>query len=281
MGHELAGRVVSRGDSVTALDEGARVAVLPGARCGVCEHCRAGRTHLCVDQFNTALGLGLNPGGFAEYVRTPARACYLLPDHVTPEGGALVEPFAVGLHAVRRSRAFPGAAVGIIGAGPIGLMVLAALRAAGVDGVAVAERSPTRAEVAQTLGAAAVVADVGRLTDALGTQPDVVFECAGAALTPQAAIEAVRPGGEVVLVGVADPTEQLQLTSFLWVVKEVDVHPAIAYTSEEFGEAVDAVATGVVETGTVVSDVCPLEDAEASFAALTGPEPPVKVLLRP
>ena len=281
MGHEFGGRVAAAGSAVRGLAEGDRVAVLPCARCGVCRPCREGRTQLCTDQWRTALGLGFNDGGYAEYVRTPARACVPLAPAMTAEQAALVEPYAVALHAVRRSKAHPGAVVGVIGAGPIGLLTLAALRAKGVETVAVAERSATRADAARAMGATAVTGDASGLPGALDAEVDVVFECAGTVTTPQAALETVAVGGEVMLVGVTGPADQLALSSVLWIIKEIDVRASIAYTDEEFAEAVDAVARGAVDASRLVSAVRPLEDADAAFADLTGPEPPLKVLLSP
>jgi threonine dehydrogenase-like Zn-dependent dehydrogenase len=281
LGHELAGTIAATGEGVDGFDEGDRVAVLPMARCGTCEPCRRGRGQLCLDQARTALGLGFNDGAFAEYVGTDASTCFRLPDAMTAEQGALVEPYAVGLHAVRRSRAVAGNTVGIIGAGPIGLMTLAALRREGVAHVAVAEPSDRRAEVAARLGAEVVLDDANRLSTAFDGPLDVVFECAGTAVTPQVALNEVRSGGEVVLVGVAGPMDSVSLLGVPWVVKEVDVHPCFAYTTEEFGEAVDAVAAGALDAASLASDVRPLDAANVAFTELERRDGPVKVLLAP
>jgi (R,R)-butanediol dehydrogenase/meso-butanediol dehydrogenase/diacetyl reductase len=285
MGHEFGGAVVAVGEAVVDVVEGQRVAVLPADRDRTCAACQAGKDHLCGLQFTSGIGLGMNDGGFAEFVRAPARSCFALPDGMTPEQAALVEPFAVGLHGVRRSRAARAAGgvdtAAIIGAGPIGLMTLAALQREGVTNVAVAERSEGRAAIAEAMGATTVVNDAGRLGNALGEPPEVVFDCAGVTATPPLALEVVRMGGQIVLVGVVNPGDMLPMPGLLWVVKEVDVLPSIAYTIDEFAESVDAVAAGAVDPGTMVSDVRPLEEAEASFNDLVQPGGPVKVLLSP
>lgn len=291
MGHEFGGAVVAVGSEVSDVAEGQRVAVLPADRDRTCAACEAGKDHLCGLQFGTGIGLGMQDGAYAEFVRAPARSCFPLPDGMTPEQAALVEPFAVALHGVRRSRAskafgHAGGRAGvetaaIIGAGPIGLLTLAALRREGVTDIAVAERSDTRAAIAEGMGATTVVGDASRLGNALGEPPEVVFDCAGVTATPPLALEIVRMGGQVVLVGVVNPGDMLPMPGLLWVVKEVDVLPSIAYTLEEFGESVDAVAGGAVDPGLVVSDVRPLEAAEASFGELAQPGGPVKVLLSP
>ena len=281
LGHEFAGTIAATGDGVVDRREGDRVAVLPMARCGTCEPCRRGHGQLCLDQGRTAVGLGFNDGAFAEYVGTDASACFPIPDPMTAEQGALVEPFAVGLHAVRRSRAAAGSTVGIIGAGPIGLMTLAALRREGVEHIVVAERSDQRAEVATRLGADVVLDDANRLATAFGGPLDVIFECAGTAATPQIALNEVRAGGEVVLVGIAGPMDAISLLGVPWVVKEVDVHPCFAYTTEEFGEAVDAIAGGALDAASLDADVRPLDAADLAFTELARPDGPVKVLLAP
>ena len=280
LGHEFAGRIAAVGDGVAGLSGGDRVAVVPMVACGTCAACRAGHDQLCFELAGTSLGLGFNDGAFAEYVRTAASACFPIPHQMTAEQGALVEPYAVGLHAVRRSRAQARSLVGIIGAGPIGLMTLAALRAEGVGHVVVAERSDRRAEVAQRLGAV-VLDDANRLSTAFDSPLDVIFECAGTTATPQIAINEVRSGGEVVLVGIAGPMDTISLLGVPWVVREVDVHPCFAYTVREFGEALGAVADGGLDAAALESDVRPLEAADQAFAELTQPGGPVKVLLAP
>lgn len=283
MGHEFAGTIVETGaEAPVALQPGRRVSVLPARRCGTCDPCRAGKGHLCPAQAFSAIGLGVNDGAYAEYVRVPAASCHVLPEHMVPEQGALVEPYAVGVHAVARSRAAGGgaAAVGIIGAGPIGLMCLAALRHSGVDDVIVAEPSRSRASVAEAMGATAV-ADARRLGRGARAPLDVVFDATGTVSTPALALEAVRPGGQVVLVGTPGPGQAVPMPGLLWVVKEVEVTPSIAYTDQEFAKAVAAVAAGAVDADLVVSDVRPLDAAERSFAELAQPDAPVKVLLAP
>ena len=281
MGHEFGGSVVAVGDEVTDVVEGQRVAVLPADRDRTCAACEAGKDHLCGLQFMTGIGLGMNDGGYAELVRAPARSCFPLPDRMTSDQAALVEPFAVALHGVRRSRARKGTTAAVIGAGPIGLLTLAALQREGVTDIAVAERSDSRAAIAEQMGASVVVGDAPALGSALGEPPEVVFDCAGVTATPPIALEVARMGGQIVLVGVVNPGDMLAMPGLLWVVKEVDVLPSIAYTIDEFAESVAAVAAGAVDAGVIVSDVRPLEAAEQSFADLVQPGGPVKVLLSP
>ncbi len=283
LGHELSGTVVEVGEQATGGPAtGQRVSVLPARRCGTCDRCRAGEGHLCPAQALTAIGLGANDGAYADYVRLPAGSCYPLPSHVTPEQGALVEPYAVGLHAVGRSRAAGDSevSVGVIGAGPIGLMCVAALQRSGVQRVVVAEPRRGRAAVADAMGAA-VVDDATRLAQAAGGPLDVVLDAAGDVRTPSLALQTVRAGGQVVLVGTPGVVADVAMPGLLWVVKEVDVAPAVAYTDAEFAAAVSDVAAGALDPHLFVSDVRPLDAAERAFEELAQPDAPVKVMLAP
>jgi threonine dehydrogenase-like Zn-dependent dehydrogenase len=283
MGHEFCGRVVDSGSGPDKIAEGTLVSVLPAGRCGVCAMCTSGRSELCPAQGATSIGLGFNDGAYAELCKAPARSCYAMPAGMTVDQGALVEPYAVALHAVRRSQvaADPSLKVAVIGAGPIGLLTVAALRGEGATNVVVAERADVRADLASTVGASAVVRDVSKLATAFGgEQPDVVFDCAGSVATPPLALEVVRAGGEIVLVGVVNIGETLNMPGLLWIIKQVDVRSSIAYTNTEFGESVDAVAAGAIDPSVLVSETRPLEAADASFEDLAAGRA-VKLLLSP
>ena len=281
LGHELAGTVVAEGAGAS-LAVGTRVAVLPARRCGECPACTEGRDNLCPQQLVTSIGLGLDDGGYAERVAVPAVSCHPLPGSTTADQGAMAEPYAVALHALGRSRAStdPGVAVAVVGAGSVGLMCVAALRRAGVERVAVAEPRPSRAAVARSMGAA-VVGDASSVARALGAAPDVVFEAAGAASTPGVAVEIAATGGQVVLLGAGAPGEAVGLPALLWLVKEVDVKPSIAYTTAEFAAAVTAVGDGAADAVLTASERRPLAGAPEAHEDLARADGPVKVLLAP
>lgn len=282
LGHEMAGTVVGGDPDRAGPADGTRVAVLPARRCGACPVCLAGRGNLCPLQLTTSLGMGLRDGGWAERVAVPAASCHPLPDSVGPEAGALVEPYAVALHAVHRSRAAnaPGLAAAVLGAGSVGLLTVAALQRAGVTRLAVAEPRPARAAAAAALGVVVVDGAAG-LARALGRAPDVVFEAAGSTATPGLAVEAAAPGGQVVLLGVVGPGQALPLPGLVWVVKEVDVVPSVAYTDAEFAAAVEEVAGGAVDGILAACEVRPLEAAGAALDDLSRADGPVKVILAP
>ena len=282
LGHEFGGTVVVAAPDGDGPPEGALVAVLPARRCGTCEQCAAGRSNLCALQLQSSIGLGWRDGGYAERVLAPASSCHPLPAGSSPAVAALAEPYAVALHAVARSRVAhnPDLSVAVLGAGSVGLMCVAALTAAGVTRVAVAEPRPGRAEAARAMGAASVE-DAGDVKRALGKPADVVFEATGAAAVPGVAVETAAVGGQVLLLGAGVPGGQVPMPAVVWVVKEVDVVPSIAYTGTEFADAVAAVARGAVDAVLARSQHRPLAEADLAFDALGRPDGPVKVLLDP
>jgi L-iditol 2-dehydrogenase len=205
LGHEFAGRIEAVGPDVT-LPVGTRVAVEPGRVCGRCEMCLEGHPNLCP----TVLFCGSPPvdGALRERMVYPASLLFPLPDDLSDAEGAALEPLGIGLHAVSLARLEPGRSAAVLGAGPIGLMLVLLCRAAGAVEIIVSEPVLHRREAALRGGATAVLdpavepagAAIRRLTGGRGV--DVAFEAAGAPDTAAEAAEAVLPGGHVVLVGI-------------------------------------------------------------------------------
>lgn len=284
MGHEFTGLIEAVGECVVGVSEGDRVVVLPAQRCSEtdepCPACSEGASQHCARQQATSIGIAI-PGGFAERVDVPASSCVRLGEEASLEMAALSEPLAVAIHAVNASRFAEGMRVGVVGAGPIGLLTVAVLKLRGGEAIGVAEPVSTRAEIALKMGATVVVNRASQLASSLGGAPAVIFECAGRPETPGECIGVVRPGGEVILAGVADPSEMLHISSILWVIKEINVRGVIAYTNEEFADAVKIIETGALNPEPIVSAVLPLEKAPEAFAELKAPNQQVKVLIAP
>lgn len=277
-GHEVAGIVVAAGPGVPSSLEGERVALFPCPRCGMCDACRRGDTQLCPAQLATFLGLGHQDGGFAERVVVPATSCVVVPRGTSAEQAAFAEPFAVGLHAAHRATANPEERILVLGAGAIGLSVVAALVHDGALNVEIADPQRPRAELATALGARVAATD--------GEPPpssafDVVFECAGSPDTPQIALSSARAGGRIILVGVTGRGRPVSLRSSMWTAKEVDVRPCTTYRNEESRDAVEAVAEGAADTILAAAAVVPLEAAGTAVAEMGAPGSPVKTLLDP
>jgi L-iditol 2-dehydrogenase len=208
VGHEGAGVVEAVGAGVTRVKPGDRIAIDPGIACGQCDQCRVGRTHTCRHLSYMACP-GQAPGCLAEYVVMPDECCYPLKADTTLEQAAVSEPLSIGLYAVLRSGLTQGATIGILGAGPIGLSVLLPAKAHGAGKAYVTDKIDARLAVARQGGAdwtgnpdnEDIVAAV---TQAEPQQLDLVFECSGDPEALAQAVELLKPGGRLMLLGIPE-----------------------------------------------------------------------------
>jgi 2-desacetyl-2-hydroxyethyl bacteriochlorophyllide A dehydrogenase len=226
-GHEIAGTVAMVGPGSTGLRDGDRVAVEGIASCGQCRYCLAGLYAYC-PQIGM-IGMTV-PGGFAEYLKVPARHCFAVGD-MDPATAALAEPLGVAVHGVRIAGLQIGQRVLVLGAGTIGLMAVVAARAGGAGEILVTARRPQQREAALALGADRVLADTddAGLFAAAGESPiDVVIESVGGnATTLDAATFACRPGGVICLLGVY--TGSVQFPALFTVAKELTIKGSLVY----------------------------------------------------
>jgi threonine dehydrogenase-like Zn-dependent dehydrogenase len=276
MGHEFAGVVVAAGDGAGDWD-GARVAVNPLAGCGRCRLCRAGQENLCPQR--TLIGVHQD-GAFADLVRAPAANVRALPDGMTARAGALVEPLANGVHAVRLGLATgPVRQAVVLGAGTVGLMTLQAALLSGIDHVAVLEPQDDRRRRALALGAHEVHASADEAREALraaddGLGADLVLDAVGAQATRRLALELLAPGGRAVCIGLAADDTTL---GFHDVVRgQLTIHGSYAYTMADFEQALRWLADGRVSVGDLTA-VRPLADGPDAFAQLAAGPPPAQV----
>ena len=206
-----------------------------------------------------------------------------IPEELSLEHAALVEPLAVALHGIDIGEAGPTDTCVVIGAGPIGVMTALALRARGVDQVVVIEKNERRRDRMQSLGVETFgLEDVHvRVFEALGGNlPDVVFECAGNPAAPQLAIELVRSRGIVVLLGVLE--EPVEISQLVLIIKEAQLRSSFAYRRDSFDEAIDLLEKGKVAADRLITSTVPLERAQEMFDRLEDPATEeIKVLLRP
>lgn len=212
MGHEFSGQVVEVGDGVTKCEEGDRVVVEPIFACGTCTACKQGKYNLC-EQLGF-LGLAGGGGGFSEYVTVDEHMVHKIPDTVSFEQGALVEPAAVALYAVRQSQFNVGDQAVVFGTGPIGLLVIEALKASGASKIYAVELSTERRQRAEQLGAIAlnpaevnVVEKIQRLTDG---GADVSFEVTGVPIVLTQAIESTKLNGQTMIVSIFEKEASFQ-----------------------------------------------------------------------
>lgn len=268
MGHEIAGEVAAVGAGVTGVREGDRVAVEPLVVCGSCAYCRSGSYQLCPER--KLLGT-FAAGGFAEYVRVPAVMLYPLPGDVPFELGALVEPVAVVVHGLRLVRLEGGERVLVLGGGTIGLVSAAVALALGASEALVAARHPHQRAAAERLGARALdAADSGSLNAAAAAAPpDVVVETVGGkADTLNQAVQLVRPGGRVSVLGLF--TGPVQVNATLFLLKEVLAAGSITYgrpsVRSDFDVAVDVVRRMRDRLAGLITHRVPLEAIGEGFA---------------
>lgn len=283
LGHEFSGRVVEVGAGVEGVRAGERVTVNPCLLCGTCRWCRRGQPNYCAKLASVGLS---RDGGLAPFVAVPAYGCHPLPPEVDDFQGASVEPLAVVLHACRRARLSAGDRVALIGAGPVGLLLLQVLKSKGTGWVAVIEPRAERRRLAQVLGADAVIDPgaedparaVARLTD--DERVAVAFECVGSAAAFATAFRVAGKGGRIVLVGLvpeAVPTNLLGLLAH-----EKEIVGSSAYV-DEFPEAIELLVAGRVRIEPLVTARVPLEEALARGlqALARGEEGNVKVMVTP
>lgn len=283
MGHEFSGEIVAVGaDARNKWKEGDRVCALPFVACGKCEACLSGDGIRCVKI--RATGLGQIPGAYAEYVLAGSSELLKLPESVSFQQGALVEPVAVGLNAVNRSEIRRGDSVMVVGAGPVGLVTAMWARFFGARHVIVSEKSPGRLEMAAKFGATGVI-DASRQSPAAefaklaGGPPDVVFECVGVPGLIQQCIQTVKPRGRIVVVGVCSQNDTI--FPLLAVIKEVRMDFVVGYRRQDFQFTLDMMAAGRIDPLQMVTGVTGLQGFPDAFEALKVPDRQCKVMLDP
>jgi L-iditol 2-dehydrogenase len=296
MGHEAAGVVAAVGSGVKAFAPGDRVTMDSTVSCGECAFCRRGEINLC--DHRQVLGVSCaefrRAGAFAEYVVAPERIVYRLPDSLSFPEAAMLEAVAVALHAVRVSQHRAGEAgrarnaaetALVIGAGMIGLLTIQAARAAGFSRVLIADIDPSRLKLAESVGAQEtllasgddLVAEIMRRTDGLGV--DLALEAVGLNTTVAVAIDSVRKGGRVTLVGNVSPEVTLPLQKV--VSRQLRLQGSCA-SSGEYPDAIEMMANGSIRVAPLISAVAPLREGPEWFARLRGREPNLmKVVLNP
>ncbi|MAT95288.1 MAG: alcohol dehydrogenase [Halioglobus sp.] len=283
LGHEYVGEIVEVGARAEGdWQVGDRVCAMPFIACGHCLPCAAGRFFECADKKVSGVD---DQGGFAEYVTTGSRETLLLPDTLELRSAALVEPLAVGIHAVRVAGVRAGSRVLIIGAGPIGLTTALWCRFFGARDVVISELAPARAALAKQMGATAVLhPDVEegaegllqQYVDAAGAPPDVIFECVGAPGLIQQCIEMASYGSSVVPVGVCEQPDAIM--PFLGLVKELRIQFAMAYNKDDFETSVAMLAEGRIDVTPMITDTVSLDELPEAFEALRTPSDQCKVL---
>lgn len=279
LGHEFSGTVAKLGPGVDTFTVGERIVARPPGICGKCHWCKRGQLALCVEHFDNTLGLKL-PGGFAEYVLAKEFQAVSLPDHVSFEEAAIMEPLAVCIRGIRNSQLDLGDNVVVIGAGPIGLITMMCAFKRGAAKVFVLEKSQRRRELALQLGATGVLQPEG--VDELKKEldlVDIVFDCVGSSSTLNMAIELVRNGGQILILGATQELVSYNQTNVL--VRAIDLKHSMGYFVDDFELAIKCVSAGMFALNDLISDVLPIERITDGFNQLLDTEAAVKILIKP
>ena len=287
MGHEFVGTVVEAGSAVTGVAVGDRVTASPLVPCNQCPRCREGRFNLCATVWTQSIAYG-RPGAFAELVRIPdpvvGQNIFVLGDDVSDDAGALTEPLAVAVHAVKLAEPVAGVTAVVLGLGTIGQQVVQVLRARGARRIIGLDLSPLRLEAAGGLGAEAIDS-AGGVDEALasvlaeGEEIDVVFECSGVPALANAALEQVRSGGTIVVLALYD--DPITFNPTVLVQKEVRFQGSIAYTGEDFADAVDLLRTGAAQATPLITQRESLDDIGQAFEVQLQKNRSLKVVVVP
>jgi L-iditol 2-dehydrogenase len=286
MGHEAAGTVCAWGEGVTGFANDDRVTFDSTVYCGSCTPCLRGEVNLC--EHRQVLGVSCTdyrrPGAFAEYVAVPSRAVHRLPDNLSFEEAAMLEPLSVALHAVSLAPVQAGDTALVVGAGMIGLLLVEVLSTAGCSRIFATDLDQSRLDLARTVGATDVIA-AGRdpaeavLEHTGGTGVDVAMEAVGRTETVEASIDSVRKGGTVVLVGNVAPEVALPLQKV--VTRQIRLQGSCA-SAGEYPRAIELLASGALQVQSLITAVAPLDEGPRWFARLYAREPHLmKVILTP
>jgi len=283
LGHEAAGEVVEIGQNVKNLEVGDRVTIEPGVPCRKCEYCKTGRYNLCPDvRFMATPPID---GAFTEYVAFPEDFVYKIPDTMTYDEAALMEPLSVGVYAAERAGIKPGMKAVVLGLGPIGMVIAQAARAYGADPVVGTDVVQYRLDKAEKI--AIDKAFSGKIEDLknkiisyMGSEPDVVFESAGSPTTLKLSTDLVKRGGKIVLIGMS-PEDYVNINVGEILGKELDILGIFRYANM-YPKAIKLVESGKIDLKSLVSKVYKLEDTkEALDYAIENKNESIKVMVHP
>ncbi|MDF1571428.1 MAG: alcohol dehydrogenase catalytic domain-containing protein [Bacteroidales bacterium] len=272
VGHEGAGEVVKTGAAVTRVRPGDRIAIEPAMPCWKCDQCLAGRPHTC--RKLRFLGCpGQAEGCLSEYIVMPETSCFPIPDHMSYDEAALSEPLAIGVYAVNSSIPMEGAKVGILGFGPIGISVMLPAISRGAGKIYVTDKVDERVQIAKQHGAAwAGNPDkediVQGITSLEPNLLDVIFECCGQQEAADQAIELLKPGGKLMVIGIPEfdrwsfPSDQMRR-------KEITIQN-VRRQNETLDETLEMIASSRINVRPLATHRFALADTKQAFDMVAG-----------
>jgi 2-desacetyl-2-hydroxyethyl bacteriochlorophyllide A dehydrogenase len=264
IGHEFGGEVTAVGENVTGFSVGDRVGVDPTLNCGACYFCQRGMGNLC-ERWN-AVGVAHHPGGFAEYVSVPERVVYPIPDDMTMKAAALIEPVSCVVRGFHRLQPQTGETYLVYGAGPMGLLNAQVARYNGASLVALIDINPSRLERAKNdFGFEHVATSLEDLKDIAPRGFDNVIEATGVTKVAEAAIDAVKRRGKLLLFGVCPPGEKASYDAFKIYNEEISILGSMAVLNS-YGPAIDILSSGAIDTERMVTDTFPIDQFPEALA---------------
>lgn len=286
LGHEFTGKVVDSGSRYD-LKVGDKVTALPISPCGHCEACETGNPQYCAETWLHAVGLSLdNPGGLTATIAVRPDMVLKLPNNIKEEEGAMVEPTAVGLHAVHLANIKVGDKVLVVGGGIIGLVSAMFAKLEGAEYVAVSETNEARGKKSVKLKVADEWLDakdpnfIKNVITKTNDGFDIVIDCSGNTKAVESELMSVKAGGTIILVGVSQ--KPIEFASILAVMKELTIKGSIAYTKEEFKDCINLIANKKINVMKFVDDIVPLTDVQKAYERLTsGTDDAVKIMVDP
>ncbi|RMD39779.1 hypothetical protein DV735_g5342, partial [Chaetothyriales sp. CBS 134920] len=272
LGHESAGTVVEIGKSVTSLKVGDRVSMEPGYPCRRCARCKEGLYNLCISM--TFAATPPHDGTLAKYYVLPEDFCYKLPDNISLEEGAVLEPLAVAVHMVRQSKLKLGDSIVVFGAGPVGVLCCAVARALGATKIIAVDLQKHRLEFAESYVAtgsyipqqeSSAQENAQKIRDLfeLGLGADVAIDASGAQPSIQTAIHVLRTGGSFVQGGMGKDDVTFPIMAMC--TKELKVSGSFRYGAGDYLTGLDLVATGKIDVKKLITRTVRFEEAEQAF----------------
>jgi len=276
MGHEASGTIVEAGSNVKGFRKGDRVTFDSTIYCGKCAYCREGKINLCDDR--RVLGVSCSEyrqnGAFAEYITVPQRILYPIPDSLSLEHAAMAEPLAIALHAVNISDVRVNSRAVVVGAGMIGLLIIKLLSIAGCKEITAVDIDESKHETAMAFGATKTLTSIKTGTDA-----DLSFEAVGIGPTVNMAVDCLKKGGRLTLVGNLSPDIMMPLQKI--VTRGLILKGSCASTGE-YPDCIDLIADKKIDMGSFISRTAPLSEGASWFKRLYEKEKGLmKVILCP
>lgn len=284
LGHEITGTIAELGSEVKRWKVGDRVTIAPGLPCGKCYYCQRGNTNLCDGSFE-GIGIGKN-GGFEEYLVVPVYCLISLPDLVPFKHGTVFDQIGTGLCALREANFVAGNSAVVFGLGTIGLFMLQCLKIAGASNIVVVEKNQHRLDIAKRFKpdlalSKLFLSKIKRANKRGVSGADFVFECSGAPVLVNAALDVVRKGGTIVQIGLWDKPVEINLLKY--VINQNRIQGIMGWIREDFEFAIDLVARKLIDPDPLITKIIPLDDiVEEGFECGIDPETKdIKILVEP